>query len=133
MVHKFQCRVYYEDTDMGGIVYYANYLKFIERARSEEVRALDIDQHHLKDDLGIVFAVRRIEADYLKPAKLDDLLVVETTLLELSGVRLIYQQDVKRGDDLLFAAKVTVVCIGNSGGPARFPADIRRKFEETLG
>jgi len=78
MRHEFPIRVYYEDTDLGGIVYYANYLKFIERARTEWVRALGIDQTRLKAEEGILFAVRRIEADYLKPARFDDELVVET-------------------------------------------------------
>ena len=132
MIHRFNCRVYYEDTDMGGIVYYANYLKFIERARSEQVRELEIDQHAMKGDLGIVFAVRRVDAEYLMAAKLDDLLTVETTLKELSGARMTYLQQVRRDDDLLFSANVTVVCIGKSGRPARFPADIRRKYEQTL-
>ena len=87
MPHNFSIRVYYEDTDLAGIVYYANYLKFIERARSEWVRGLGIDQVQMKAD-GIVFAVRRVEADYLLPAKYDDELVVETTMAEGSGVRL---------------------------------------------
>ena len=71
----FQCRVYYEDTDLAGIVYYANYLKFIERARSEWVRNLGLDQNVLRKDHGIVFAVRKVEADYLKSAKFDELLL----------------------------------------------------------
>ena len=71
-MHQFSLRVYYEDTDLAGIVYYANYLKFIERGRSEWVRSLGVDQVALKAEHGIVFAVRRVEADYLKPAKFDD-------------------------------------------------------------
>ena len=74
MTHRFPVRVYYEDTDLAGIVYYANYLKFIERARTEWVRSLGIDQTRLKAEAGIVFAVRRVEADYLAPARFDDLL-----------------------------------------------------------
>ena len=72
----FQCRVYYEDTDLAGIVYYANYLKFIERARSEWVRNIGLDQNLLRNDFGIVFAVRKVEADYIKVAKFDDLLTI---------------------------------------------------------
>ena len=78
MSHSLSLRVYYEDTDLAGIVYYANYLKFIERARTEWVRGLGVDQGRLKTELGIVFAVRRIEADYLRPARFDDELVVIT-------------------------------------------------------
>lgn len=125
MTHLFPLRVYYEDTDLAGIVYYANYLKFIERARSEWVREMGIDQIQMKAD-GIVFAVRRVEADYLLPAKYDDELTVETTMDEGSGVRLICRQEVKRGPVLLFSAIVTIVCVNDAGAVARLPAAIRR-------
>ncbi|PJI92795.1 acyl-CoA thioester hydrolase [Yoonia maricola] len=125
MIHRFPIRVYYEDTDLAGIVYYANYLKFIERARSEWVRELGIDQLQMKAE-GLVFAVRRVEADYLLPAKYDDALVVETTMEPGSGVRLVVKQDVMRGEDLLFSAVVTIVCMTAEGAVARLPAAIRR-------
>ena len=125
MSHVFPIRVYYEDTDLAGIVYYANYLKFIERARSEWVRALGIDQVQMKAE-GLVFAVRRVEADYLTPAHYDDELVVETTMQAGSGVRLIVQQDVKRGKEMLFSARVTIICMTPEGAVARLPAAIRQ-------
>ncbi len=125
MTHRFPIRVYYEDTDLAGIVYYANYLKFIERARSEWVRELGIDQVQMKAE-GLVFAVRRVEADYLAPARYDDALVVETTMQAGTGVRLVVQQDVKRGDDVLFSALVTIICMTAEGGVARLPAAIRQ-------
>ncbi len=128
MTHKFSIRVYYEDTDLAGIVYYANYLKFIERARSDWVRELGIDQVQMKAD-GLVFAVRRVEADYLAPAKYDDELVVETTMAQGSGVRLVVKQDVKRGDDLVFSAIVTIICMNEAGVVARLPAVIRRSVD----
>ena len=124
MIHKFPLRVYYEDTDLAGIVYYANYLKFIERGRSEWVRGLGVDQVAMKAD-GIVFAVRRVEADYFMPAYYDDELVVETTVEKLTGARLMVRQGVLRGADLLFEALVTIVAIDQSGKPARLPANIR--------
>ncbi len=127
MTHTFPIRVYYEDTDLAGIVYYANYLKFIERARSEWVRGLGIDQAQMKAE-GYVFAVRRVEADYLMPAKYDDELVVETDMVENSGVRLIVRQDVKRADVTLFTATVTIICMNASGAVARLPAAIRRSI-----
>ncbi|GHE04660.1 thioesterase [Defluviimonas sp. 20V17] len=126
MSHRFGLRVYYEDTDLAGIVYYANYLKFIERARSEWVRALGVDQVALKADHGIVFAVRRVEADYLSPARFDDLLEVDTSLQALSGARIALCQEVLRGTDRLFTAAVTLVCLTEKGAPVRIPADIRR-------
>lgn len=124
-MHKFGLRVYYEDTDLAGIVYYANYLRFIERARSEWVRALGIDQTQMKSD-GLVFAVRRVEADYLSPARYDDLLQIETTPLPGSGARLVLRQDVKRDGTLLFSAIVTVICMTTDGAIARLPAAIRQ-------
>ncbi len=92
MTHSHALRVYYEDTDLAGIVYYANYLKFIERARTEWVRTLGVDQGRLKDDEGIVFAVRRVEADYLRPAKFDDELAVETRVEAITGARIVLEQ-----------------------------------------
>ena len=128
MNHHFDLRVYYEDTDLAGIVYHANYLKFIERARSEWVRGRGIDQTRLRADHGIVFAVRRIEADYLKPAKFDDELRVETRLMQMTGARILLAQDLRRGAERLFAAKVTLVCLTTSGRAARLPADIRGRL-----
>ncbi|WP_394181322.1 tol-pal system-associated acyl-CoA thioesterase [Yoonia maritima] len=125
MTHRFPIRVYYEDTDLAGIVYYANYLKFIERARSEWVREMGIDQVAMKAD-GFVFAVRRVEADYLAPARFDDELIVETSLAERTGVRLTVKQDVKRGEVLLFSALVTIICMNEAGAVARLPAAIRQ-------
>lgn len=125
LAHRFACRVYYEDTDLAGIVYYANYLRFIERARTEWVRGMGIDQKRLKEDEGIVFAVRRIEADYLSPAKFDDELVIETTPELVTGARIVLKQEVRRGEELLFSAHVTLVALSDTGHPARLPANIR--------
>ena len=128
MSHQFELRVYYEDTDLAGIVYYANYLKFIERARSEWVRGLGLDQGALKAEEGLVFAVRRVVADYLRPAVFDDLLQVRTTLLEATGARLRLEQVVWRGAERLFAAEVTLVCVTLAGRPARLPQALREQI-----
>lgn len=125
MDHKFKIRVYYEDTDMAGIVYYANYLKYIERARSDWVRSIGVDQNAMREDDGVVFAVRRVEADYHAPAKFDDQLEVRTTVQTVTGARLVMEQSLHRGDSLLFSAVVTVVCVNDAGLPARLPANIR--------
>ncbi len=132
MTHRFPIRVYYEDTDLAGIVYYANYLKFIERARTEWVRGLGIDQGRLKAEQGIVFAVRRAEADYLRPAKFDDELVVATKVLDAGGARLVLEQEVLRAGERLFHAVVTLVCLTEAGHPVRFPAEIRRSLGAAL-
>ena len=129
MTHTFALRVYYEDTDLAGIVYYANYLKFIERARTEWVRSLGVDQGQLRAETGLVFAVRRIEADYLRPAKFDDKLRVETGVIAVTGVRILLGPDVFRGVEKLFAAQVVLVCLTGGGQPSRLPADLRRLIE----
>lgn len=120
MSHALELRVYYEDTDLAGIVYYANYLKFIERGRSEWLRGLGIDQRALKAS-GRVFAVRRLEADYLRPAHYDDLLVVETALAVAGGARVALDQQVRREGTLLFSARVSIVCLDAAGRPVRLP------------
>lgn len=126
--HTFPVRVYYEDTDLAGIVYYANYLKFIERGRTEFVRARGIDQGALRDETGIVFAVRRVEADYLAPAKFDDALAVETEVAEVKGASLTMLQRVMRDGAVLFSARVVLVAIDAGGRAARLPADIRQRL-----
>jgi len=123
-VHTLPIRVYYEDTDMGGIVYYANYLKFIERARSEIVREMGLDQNAMKA-AGIVFAISRVEADYLAPARLDDLLEVRTAHHAASPVRWMFDQQVWRGETCLFRAVVTAVCMTTAGKPTRLPQSLR--------
>ena len=124
----FQFRVYYEDTDLAGIVYYANYLKFIERARSEWVRNLGLDQNVLRKDYGIVFAVRKVEADYLKSAKFDELLLISTELQKKTRVRLNFSQEIYRDNDLIFRASLVIVPIGVSGGLVKLPEIIFDKF-----
>ncbi len=125
MTHSLTLRVYYEDTDLAGLVYYANYLKFIERGRSEWVREIGLDQAELRE-AGLVFAVRRIEADYLKPARFDDLLQVGTEVIDRSGASLTMRQTVRRDGIALFEARVVLVALGPEGRPRRLPAELRR-------
>lgn len=133
MRHVFPIRVYYEDTDLAGIVYYANYLRFIERARTEWVRSLGIDQTRLRDEHGIVFAVRRIEADYLAPARFDDLLEVTTAPSAATGARIVLAQDVSRDGRPLFKSIVTLIALRSDGAAGRIPAallaDVRARIE----
>lgn len=127
MTHILPVKVYYEDTDMGGVVYYANYLKFIERARSEIVEELGVDQNVMKAD-GFVFVVTRVVADYLAPAKLGDVLDVKTTHRATSPLRWVFDQAVWRGDRCLFKAEVTAVCMTTAGRPVRLPAELRAQL-----
>lgn len=112
MTHRLSVRVYYEDTDAGGIVFYANYLKFIERGRSDMLREAGLDQRAMLADAGVGFVVRRIEADYLAPARLDDVLTVETGAEGALGrSRVTLRQRVLRGETVLFDALVVVVAV----------------------
>lgn len=124
MAHELPITVYYEDTDMAGIVYYANYLRYIERARSEIVEELGVDQNAMRA-AGIVFAVRRVEADYIGAARLGDRLTVVTTHHAESPVRWVFEQEVRRGDTVIFKALVTAVTMTTAGKPTRLPAEIR--------
>ncbi len=130
--HLFSTRVYYEDTDLAGIVYYANYLKFIERGRTEWVASLGVDQMVLRAAQGIVFAVRRVEADFLRPARFGDDLVVETALKSLGGARLVLDQIITRQGERLFTAVVTLVCLTEEGQAARLPAGLRARLSGPL-
>ena len=125
MNHLFTCRVYYEDTDLGGVVYYANYLRFIERARTEFVRNQGLDQGAMRD-AGMVFVVTRIEADYLAPARFEDDLTVVTKPISISGVRMVLSQDVVRGDQILFRSRVTIAAMTLQGKPLRLPPELAR-------
>ena len=105
--YQIHVRVYWEDTDAGGIVFYANYLRFIERGRTEFLRELGHDQNLLMKE-GVAFAVRSVQAEYLKPARLDDLLTVETSIAELGRAQLVFQQRIRRGEELLLDAKIRI-------------------------
>lgn len=124
MPHLFSVRVYYEDTDMGGIVYHANYLRFIERARSDFVRSIGNDQNAMRA-AGLVWVVHRIEAEYLAPARFDDELIIETEVVKVTPVRITMAQLVRRDETEVFRAIVTAVCMTTDGKPKRLPAEIR--------
>ena len=128
MTHLLPIRIWYEDTDLAGIVYCANYLKFIERGRSDWIASLGIDQMAVKAAEGMVFAVRRVEADYLRPARFGDELQVSTDLQGASGARIVLDQAVLRGAEVLFKARVTLVCLGDQGEARRIPPDLRARL-----
>ncbi len=124
-VHRFVLRVYYEDTDAAGIVYYANYLKFAERARTEMLRLLGFTQEAMRRATGHVFAVRRCSADYLAPARLDDELVVESLLTALSGASLEIDQRITCGGQDLVRLALRLACLDANGRPSRLPPPLR--------
>ena len=130
MSHTFPIRIFYEDTDMAGIVYYANYLRYIERARSDIVEQMGLDQRTMREE-GIVFAITRVEADYITPARFGDRLEVRTTHYAKGAVRWMFDQEVWRDDAVLFRSKVTAVSMSTEGNPVRLPARVRSHLDVT--
>lgn len=124
--HRLGVRVYYEDTDFSGFVYHASYLRFLERGRTELLRGLAGDQSDLhREARGLVFVVRRMALDFLRPARMDDQLTIVTRTRQLRGASMQLAQEVRRGDDLLVAADVTVACV-RDGRAIRLPEALRR-------
>ncbi|CAO4149012.1 hypothetical protein LPLAFNJD_LOCUS2845 [Methylorubrum aminovorans] len=124
--HRLPLRVYYEDTDFSGFVYHASYLRFMERGRTELLRGLAGDQSDLHaDGTGLVFVVRKMTLDFLKPARMDDLIEVHTRSSELRGASMHLAQEVRRGEDVLVRAEVVVACVRN-GRAIRLPDALRR-------
>jgi acyl-CoA thioester hydrolase len=127
---RLDLRVYYEDTDAAGVVYYANYWRFCERARTEWLRAQGFDQQSLMDETGLAFVVRSVRGDYLRPARLDDLITVITTVEAPRRASIDFTQHIHRGDERLFSATVSVACLDTRRGrPAAIPAHIRQSFD----
>lgn len=127
--HNIDIRVYYEDTDAGGIVFYANYLKFAERGRTEYLRNLGFENKSLMDKQGVIFVVRKIEADYLIPGYLDDMLRLETSVLEMKNASFKMKQSLFRHNELIFSVDVILVCVDRAGKPVRLPDDLRTAME----
>ena len=125
MTHSIRLRVYYEDTDAAGIVYYANYLKFAERGRTEMMRALGFAHSRVDAETGTIFTVRRLNADYRSPARLDDALTVETKILEIGAATLLLDQQIRRDATVLVELELLVACVGRDGRPRRVPAGLR--------
>jgi len=124
--HPFPIRVYYEDTDAGGVVYYANYLKFSERARTEALREIGIEQQALMSEHDIAFVVRRCEVDFLKSAQLDDLLTIETTLVKLTRVSITMNQTIKRGHETLVKLNVKIAVVSSKKSLAKLPEFVHK-------
>jgi acyl-CoA thioester hydrolase len=122
--HRLLARVYYADTDFSGVVYHARYLEFLERGRSDFLRLAGVHHTELmegKHGEKIVWVVRRMEIDFVQPARIDDILTVETRAESISGARIVMAQELKRGGDLLVRAKVEAAIVGENGRPKRFP------------
>jgi acyl-CoA thioester hydrolase len=132
MPYTIPLRVYYADTDAGGIVYHANYLAFCERGRTEFLRSIGFEHKSLREREGLMFVVRYIQADYLAIAVLDDLLDITTSIAELGKTRIVMKQTVRREDKVLFEMTVTLVCINMEGRPIRPPEALIGAFTKTM-
>ena len=122
--HSMPIRIYYEDTDFSGVVYHASYLRFFERGRTEFIRAIGVDQKALHQETGAAFVVRAMTVEFLRPARMDDVVAVTTRPHELRGPTLRLAQTITRGADVLTTAEVTVVCV-KDGRPLRLPEMLR--------
>jgi acyl-CoA thioester hydrolase len=132
-VYSFPVRVYFENTDAGGVVYHAEYLKFLERARTEWLRHLGFDHQALARDHRVVFVVTAAAIDFARPARLDDTLAVTVRLESLGKVRCVFAQEIRRDDEVLVKARVTVASVtGEAFKPAEIPEALRKKMEAAL-
>ena len=132
-MHSFSIRIYYEDTDAGGVVYYSNYLRFAERARTEFLRELGFNHNRLLNEEGILVAVKRCETEYLKPARLDDALEIRTRLLNVTGARFLLEQSVERAEDTLVQLRTSLACIRVNGRPCRVPVALSTALKGFAG
>ena len=128
-MNNYFIRVYYEDTDAGGIVYNANYLKFIERARTEALRDIGLIQSEIVDQFKLIFVVKNIFAVFIKPAKLDDLLKVETNFKRFGMVSIGVVQEIFLNDNKLFSAEVKLGIIDIMGKPKKLPLELKEKMK----
>jgi acyl-CoA thioester hydrolase len=131
--HVLPVRVYYEDTDFSGVVYHASYLRFLERGRTELLRATGVDQSMLHaDGSGLIFAVRKMTIEYLRPARMDDVLAIETRTTEIRGASLFVAQHIRRGEDVIVTADVQVAALAG-GRPVRIPEALRAILSSGIG
>jgi acyl-CoA thioester hydrolase len=129
--HRIMARVYFADTDFSGVVYHARYLEFLERGRSDFLRLAGIHHTELADGKHgekIVWVVRRMEIDFRAPARIDDILTIDTRTDSISGARIFMAQQIKRGDDVLIDARIEAAIIGETGRPKRFPKEWIERF-----
>jgi acyl-CoA thioester hydrolase len=131
--HVMKIRIYYEDTDAAGVVYYANYLRFAERARTEWMRLVGFEHSRMTAQYGFAFAVRHCAVDYLAPARLDDVVEVHTRLRELGGASLWIDQSVHRDGRALARLSLRLAGMDRAGRPARFPATLRAALAAASG
>lgn len=128
IIHDFPVRVYYDDTDAGGVVYHANYLKFAERARTEYLRSIGFENTQIRDEHGIIIVVKSLEAEYLSPSRLDDFLIVQTRLLSVKNTSFVMEQKAVRDGVCVFSMNIVLVCVNEAGRPSKIPDAVKNSF-----
>ena len=129
MMYEFKLKIYYEDTDSGGVVYYANYLKFTERARNNIINYLGFSLKKLNDDYDCLFIVKKINCDYIHPAKLEDELIVQSKFLKINNASFELQQNILRNNKIIFTSEIILVCVSPLGQPKKIPQDLKSLFK----
>ncbi len=125
---KYKLKIYYEDTDAGGVVYYANYLKFLERARSEAIYELGFSNTGLKKEFGIIIIVKSCNIEYKKPAIFEDSLIIESQIKETTQTSFIMTQNIKREEQLIASAEIRLVSVNLDGKPTKIPDKLKHKL-----
>lgn len=128
IIHDFPIRVYYDDTDAGGVVYHANYFKFTERARTEYLRSMGFENTKIRDQHGIIIVVKTLEAEYHSPSRLDDFLTIQTRILSVKNTSFVMEQKAIRDGICIFNMNVVCVCINGEGRPSKIPDDVKEAF-----
>ena len=126
-------KIYYEDTDSGGVVYYANYLKFIERARTEMINELGFTLTKLLNDYDCLFLVKKIECDYIESCKLEDTLNVQSKVLVLKNASFVLEQNLLKQNKIIFRSKIVMVCVNSQGAPSKIPNELHSLMKNKDG
>jgi len=128
ITHDFPVRIYYDDTDAGGVVYHANYMKFCERARTEYLRDMGFENTQILNDHGIIIVVKNIEAEYLAPARLDDLLTIQSRVLSVKNTSFVMEQKAIKREVCIFSMTIVLVCVNADGRPHKMPDTVKESF-----
>tara|TARA_B100000989_G_C19296334_1_gene366540 strand:- start:152 stop:559 length:408 start_codon:yes stop_codon:yes gene_type:complete len=129
---KYNLKIYYEDTDAGGVVYYANYLKFLERARSEAIYELGFSNTELKKKFGILIIVKSCNIDYKKPAVFEDKLSIISTIIEITKTSFVMRQNIKRNEELIAVADIRLVSVNSNGKPTKIPDNFKNSINKYI-
>lgn len=132
IVYDFPVRIYYDDTDAGGVVYHANYLKLCERARTESLRMMGFENTKIRADHGAIIVVKSLEAEYLSPSKLDDLLTIQSRVLSVKNTSFVMEQKAIRDNVCIFSMNIVLVFVNEEGRPTKIPDDVKQAFVKGL-